>query len=92
MTDVKKVTDDTREDTKKIKELIENLTKNVSNADKTNAQRFTQMKDLFTQLMKSNIVNPEVPTHGELCSICFCFALNLYMNYTSSLKKQNHNW
>ena len=92
MTDVKKVTEGTREDTKKIKELIENLTKKVSNTDKTNAQRFTQMKDLFTQLMKSNIVNPEVPTHGELCSICFCFVLNLYMNYTCSLKKQNHNW
>lgn len=86
MTDVKKAAEDTREDTKTIKELIENLTKNVSNTDKTNEQRFTQMKVLFRQLMKSNMANLKVPTHGELWLICFCFVLNHYMNDTSSLE------
>ena len=86
MTDVKKAVEDTREDTKTIKELIENLTKNVSNTDKTNSQRFPQMKYPFRQLMKSNMANLEVPTHGELCLICFCIVFNHYMNHTSSLE------
>ena len=79
MTDVKKATEDTREETKKIKKLIESLTKNPGNTDKINGQVFTQIKELlelFTQL-KSNMANSEVPSHGELCSICFCFILNL---------------
>ena len=73
MTDVRKTTKDTAEDTKKIKELIENLTENVSNAEKVNAQRYAQMKEHFTQLMKGNLANPEAPTHSELYSICFIF-------------------
>lgn len=80
VTDVKKAAEDTREDTKKIKELIESLTKNVGNTDKINTQIFTQIKELlelFTQILKSNTADSEVPTHGELCSICFCFILNL---------------
>ena len=76
MTDVRKSTKNTAEDTKKIKELIENLTENVSNAEKVNAQRYTQVKENFKQLMKGNLANPEVPTHGELYSFCFCFILN----------------
>ena len=73
LTDVRKTTKDTAEDTKKIKELIENLTENVSNAEKVNAQRYAQMKEHFTQLMKGNLANPEVPTHSKLYSICFIF-------------------
>ena len=46
MADVKKATEDTREDTKKIKDLIEILTKNISNPD--NVQ-------IFTQLLKGNL-------------------------------------
>ena len=61
---------------KKIKESIESLTKNVSNTDTIIAQRFTQIKELFTRLTKNNLANLEVPTHGELCSICFCLVLN----------------
>ena len=71
LTDIRKSAKDTAEDTKKIQELIENLTENVSNAEKVNAQRYAQMKEYFTQLMKGNLANPEVPTHGELYSICF---------------------
>lgn len=50
MEDIKRATKDMREDTKKIKGLIKSLTKNISNTD--NPQIFTQIKELFTQLMK----------------------------------------
>ena len=77
MTDVKTTAEDTREDTKRIKELIENLITYVSNTDTINAQRFAQLKELVTQFMKNDLVNLAVPTHGELCSICFSFVLYL---------------
>ena len=82
LTDVKASSKDTREDTKKIKELIENLAENVSNTDKANAERFTQMKEYFLQLTKGSPANPEVPTHGELY-FCFCI-LNSWMNYAET--------
>ena len=80
MTDVKKATEDMREETRRIKELIESLTQNAGNTDKINAQIFIQIKELlelFTQLLQSNMANSEVPSHGELSSICFCLTLNL---------------
>lgn len=71
MADVKKATEDTREDTKKIKDLIEILTKNISNAD--NVQIFTQIKEL----LKGNL--------AEI--IYFLFIYCLYVKYVQCINK-----
>ena len=71
MADVKKATEDTREDTKKIKDLIEILTKNISNAD--NVQIFTQIKEL----LKGNL--------AEI--IYFLFIYCLYVKHLQCINK-----
>ena len=80
MEDVKRATKDTREDTKKIKGLIESLMKNISNTD--NAQIFTQIKELFTQLAKGNF--------AELIYFLFIHCLYVrYLQFTNKPLKKN---
>ena len=52
--DLKEYAKDTAEDTKKIKENLDDMKILIENS-----------------MHKNNLADPEVPTHGELYSICF---------------------
>ena len=66
---------------------IENMERGIC---KKTDQSMTWMKENFTQVIKSNFSNPDVPVTGEFCIFGFCFILNLVMNFASSPKKVEH--
>ena len=73
-----------KKDTKCIRGDIEDMGRGIY---KKIDQNRAWMEEQFTQVMKNNFANPEVPITGEFCTFGFGFNMNLAINVASSPKK-----
>ena len=73
-----------KKDTKCIRGDIEDMGRGIY---KKIDQNRAWMEEQFTQVMKNNFANPEVPLTGEFCTFGFGFNMNLAINVASSPKK-----